>query len=59
MNSKITYLLIIVLKVQILYLNGTFNILNVDLTEIDLRNSNQILGKINVDKKLIFKKKTS
>ena len=38
-------------------LNENFKILNIGLTEIDLRNHNQILGKINVDKKLIFKKR--
>ena len=44
---------------KILYLNRTFDILNLDLTEVDLRNPKQILGKINIDKKLIFKKKNS
>ena len=42
---------------KVMSLVSNFNILNLGLTEIDLRNSNQILGKINVDKKLIFKKK--
>lgn len=45
--------------IKILYLNRTFDILNHDFTEVDLRNPNQILGKINIDKKLIFKKKNS
>ncbi len=44
---------------KIINLNKKFNILSISLTEIDLRNSNQILGKINIDKKLIFKKKNS
>ena len=43
--------------VKFISLHENFNILNLGLTEIDLRNSNQILGKINIDKKLIFKKK--
>ena len=42
---------------KIILLNAKFNILNLDLTELDLRNSDKILGKINIDKKLIFKKK--
>ena len=41
---------------KVLYLHKKFNILSLYLTEIDLRNSNQILGKINLDKNLIFKK---
>ncbi len=44
---------------KVLYLDKKFNILNLDLTELDLRNSNQILGKINIDKNLIYKKKIS
>ena len=44
---------------KVVYLNENFNILGLGLTEIDLRNSNQILGKINIDKNLIFKKKNS
>ena len=44
---------------KVLYLDKKFNILNLGLTEIDLRNSNQILGKINIDKNLIYKKKNS
>lgn len=39
---------------KILSLNENFKILNFGLTEIDLRKPNQILGKINVDKKIIF-----
>ena len=42
---------------KIVQLNQKFNILSLGLTEIDLRNSRQILGKVNVDKNLIFKKK--
>ena len=42
---------------KVLYLDKKFNILNLDLTELDLRNSSQILGKINIDKNLIYKKK--
>ena len=34
-----------------------YNILNLKLTEIDLRNPKQILGKIKYDKKVIFKRK--
>ena len=44
---------------KIVNLNQKFNILSLGLTEIDLRNSQQILGKVNIDKKLIFKKKNS
>ena len=44
---------------KIVFLNEKFNILNIGLIEIDLRNHNQILGKINIDKQLIFKKKIS
>ena len=44
---------------KIVSINEKFNILNLGLIEIDLRNHNQILGKINIDKKLIFKKKIS
>ena len=42
---------------KILSLNENFKILKIGLTEIDLRKRNQILGKINVDKKLIFEKR--
>ena len=41
---------------KVVYLHKKFNILSLYLTEIDLRNSNQILGKINLDKNLIFQK---
>ena len=41
---------------RVVYLHKKFNILSLYLTELDLRNSNQILGKINLDKNLIFKK---
>ena len=44
---------------KVVYLDQNYNILSLGLTEIDLRNPNQILGKINVDKKLINKKKNS
>ena len=44
---------------KVLYLDKEFKILNLGLTELDLRNSNQILGKINIDKRLIYKKKNS
>ena len=44
---------------KIVHLNQKFNILSLDLTEIDLRSSRQILGKVNIDKNLIFKKKKS
>ena len=44
---------------KLVYLDQKFNILSLGLTEIDLRNSNQILGKININKNLIFKKKNS
>ncbi len=44
---------------KVVSLNNNFNILNIGLTELDLRNPHQILGKIDVDKKLIFKKKKS
>ena len=39
-------------------LNQKYNILNLGLTEIDLRNSKQILGKINFDKGLIINRKS-
>ena len=42
---------------KIILLSEKFNILSLDLTELDLRSSNNVLGKINIDKKLIFKKK--
>ena len=42
---------------KILSLNENFKILNIGLTELDLRKPNQILGKINIDKKLIFEKR--
>ena len=42
---------------KVISLNENFKILNIGLTEIDLRKPNQILGKINVDKKLIFEKR--
>ena len=38
-------------------LQQNYNILNLRLTEIDLRNPEQILGKINFDKKIILKGK--
>ena len=44
---------------KVVYLNHKFNLLDLGLTEIDLRNSRQILGKVNIDKNLIFKKKNS
>ncbi len=44
---------------NVLSLHQNFNILNLGLTEIDLRNSNKIVAKINIDKKLIFKNKRS
>ncbi len=44
---------------KIVHLNQKFNILSLGLTEIDLRNPRQILGKVNIDKNLIFKKKNS
>ena len=44
---------------KVVYLDQKFNILSLGLTEIDLRNSRQILGKVNIDKNLIFKKKNS
>ena len=44
---------------KVVHLEQNYNILSLGLTEIDLRNPYQILGKINVDKKLINKKKNS
>ena len=44
---------------NVLFLHQKFNILNLGLTEIDLRNSNKIIAKINIDKNLIFKNKRS
>ena len=40
-------------------LNQKYNILNLGLTEIDLRNSKQILGKINFDKTYFYNRKNS
>ena len=42
---------------KIIKLQKNYNVLNLRLTEIDLRNPKQILGKINFDKKVIFKRK--
>ena len=42
---------------KIVKLQQHYNILNLRLTEIDLRNPDQILGKINFDKKFILKRK--
>ena len=42
---------------KIIRLQKNYNVLNLKLTEIDLRNPKQILGKINFDKKIIFKRK--
>ena len=42
---------------KIIKLQTNYNILNLKLTEIDLRNPEQILGKINFDKKIIRKRK--
>ena len=42
---------------KIIKLQKNYNVLNLKLTEIDLRNPKQILGKINFDKKAIFKRK--
>ncbi len=42
---------------KVITLNENFKILNIGLIEIDLRKPDQILGKINVDKKLISEKR--
>ena len=42
---------------KIIKLQKNYNVLNLKLTEIDLRNPKQILGKINFDKKFILKRK--
>ena len=42
---------------KIIKLQKNYNVLNLKLTEIDLRNPKQILGKINFDKKVILKRK--
>ena len=42
---------------KIIKLQTNYNILNLRLTEIDLRNPEQILGKINFDKKVILRGK--
>ena len=42
---------------KIIKLQKNYNVLNLRLTEIDLRNPKQILGKINFDKKAILKRK--
>ena len=42
---------------KIIKLQKNYNVLSLRLTEIDLRNPKQILGKINFDKKVILKRK--
>ena len=42
---------------KIIQLQKSYNVLNLGLTELDMRNPNQILGKINVDKNLIKHRK--
>ena len=42
---------------KIIKLQQNYNILNLRLTELDLRNPKQILGKINFDKSIISKRK--
>ncbi len=42
---------------KIIKLQKNYDVLNLRLTEIDLRNPKQILGKINFDKKFILKRK--
>jgi len=42
---------------KIIKLQQNYNILNLRLTELDLRNPKQLLGKINFDKKIISKRK--
>jgi len=42
---------------KIIKLHKNYNVLNLRLTEIDLRNPKQIIGKINFDKKVILKRK--
>ena len=42
---------------KIIRLQKNYNVLNLRLTEIDLRNPKQILGKINFDKKIMLKRK--
>ena len=42
---------------QIIKLHKNYDVLNLGLTELDLRNPNKILGKISVDKKLINHRK--
>ena len=42
---------------KVVKLQQDYNILNLRLTEIDMRNPEQILGKINFDKKIILKRK--
>ena len=42
---------------KIIKLQKNYNVLNLKLIEIDLRNPKQILGKINFDKKVILRRK--
>ena len=42
---------------KIIKLQTNYNILNLRLTEIDLRNPEQILGKINFDKRVVLRRK--
>ena len=42
---------------KIFFLQKKYKLLNLGLTEIDIRNENQIFGKINFDKKLYLKRK--
>ena len=42
---------------RIQYLQKNYNILELGLTEIDIRNKNQILGKMDIDKKIYLERK--
>ena len=42
---------------RIQYLQQNYNILELGLTEIDIRNKNQILGKMDIDKKIYLERK--
>ena len=42
---------------RIQYLQKNYNILELGLTEIDIRNKNQILGKVDIDKKIYLERK--
>ena len=47
----------LILRIKIGFLQRKYKILDIGLTEIDIRNQDQIFAKINFDKKLYLKRK--